>query len=182
MNGPGDPSADKVDLSDKPPASKGSDPFIVTTVIVGLIAVAGVVTGSIGGASIVDVVGGFQGEVSFAPVEHNYTIADGGVHTAGIVIIAVLLAMATMTALLAILRPEPPLNKYLIIGGMALAVSALVASVTAYAMFRSWVMDQVHTDLWAGSSVYAGTIGSMLIIGLLGFALWRAQGKMGTPS
>ena len=164
-----------MDLSDKPPASKGSDPFTVTAVIVGLIAVGVVVTGSIGGASMVGVVGEWDELPVYSKVEHKYTIADGGGHAAGIIVIAAFLLLTTLAALLVLLRPRPPLNKYLKIGGIALALGTLVASVTAYAVFRSWVMGQNHDELWAGSSVYAGALGSLLLVGLLGTSLWREQ-------
>jgi hypothetical protein len=161
--------------------SKASDRPIVAAVVVGLIATGFVLTGSVGGAKLVSQVDEWMGLPVYAYVDQDFTILDGGGHAASILIIAGFMSLASVAALFVILRPQPPRSTYLKMVGLFLGVGGLVASLTAYAVFRSWVMGQRHEDLWVGSSVYAGVIGSLVLIALIGISLWRERRIIQNP-
>jgi len=161
------------------------DPLIVVGVVVALVAVVLVATGDVGWTeSQVRILppGELEPETpTVTTIENSYGLADGGLHAAAVTATAILLLTAALAALVALARPRRA--RLLAIAGLLLAAGALVASVAGGLAFALWAEDGGFTDSGAGSSIWAGVVGSVVVMAVLAVRVawpgWVPQGSPG---
>jgi hypothetical protein len=166
--GPVGPSGPAGITEKLPGPLKSSNLFLLTALILALVAGVVVATGDIGWTQSERVLNPiYPEEVPVdSHIKHNlkYNASDGGMYAAGVAIIALLLFLAGVMAFLAIMRARSKQSRLLLLGGIGLAVGALVASILASVTFNSWAEDENFKDWGTGSSVWGGMVGSILLI------------------
>lgn len=147
----------------------GVDTLLVVGAAIAMIAVVLVTTGDVGWTESqvwLFPPGELEPETpTVTTVKHSYGVADGGLHAVVVVAIAIMLVLAAVAVLVAVARPRRA--RLLVFAGLALAAGALVVSVAGGLAFNSWAEDEGFTDNGAGSSIWAGIVGSVMVMAVL---------------
>lgn len=173
-------------LADRFPGPlRGGNPITVFAVLLGFILVFVVFSGDIGGIYDRDVFYPYHypsDPAQYSYHEYYYDMSDGGLYAGGIAAIGVLMLLTTLAALGAVVMRRRPTSRYLLMAGIGLAIATLVATGAAYSAFSGWAEEEDYNEWWAGSSVYAGGIGSLLMAIVLGVALaMSGRGAQAVP-
>ncbi len=145
---------------------RGADPLVVAGLVVALVAIVMVVTGDVGWAEKrLQIIPVKELEVepigTVITIRETYNVYDGGLYAIIIAVTVLLLALASVAALIALSgRWRRPL--LLLCAG--LAAGALVASLAGSWAFDAWAEGEGFEDWGAGSSITAGTVGSLLVV------------------